>query len=66
MALWHDQKASSKGRNMELLQQGARVLQEPPFGEDVRILNPQKTSFVELLPSIVSSFLHYTVSRLLF
>ena len=42
MALWHDQKASPKGRNLELLQQGARVLQEPPLGEDVRILNLQK------------------------
>ena len=47
MANGHDQKAPPQGRHMELFQQRARMLQEPPLGEDVRIL--KKSYFVERL-----------------
>ena len=38
MAFRHDQKDPTQGWHLELFQQGARMLQEPSLGEDVRVL----------------------------
>ena len=41
MAYRHDQKDPAQGWNVELFQQGTRMLQEPSLGEDVRVLRKQ-------------------------